>query len=138
MNFELAKSKVINYIGISKKTENEVISKLKLIGADEKVISDVISYLNEAGYINDKDYTDAYIRQCMRLLKYSIYEIRQKLLQKGIKRDIIETSLENIDANNYENNVMSKIIKSKIKSMDEQKINQYLYRRGFKNYSYEE
>ncbi|MCX8073974.1 MAG: RecX family transcriptional regulator [Clostridia bacterium] len=138
MDFEVAKSKIINYIGISKKTEYEVRNKLKLMNVGQNEVLKIISYLKQAGYINDKDYTDAYMRQCMRLLKFSVYEIKQKLLQKGIKKDIIETALQNIDIQSYEDELVEKIKRSKLKVMDEKKLCQYLYRRGLKNCIYEE
>ena len=86
MSFELAKEKAIRYIVIAKKTECEVRKKLEKSGFEEDIIDEVIKYLQKLDYINDTEYVDAYIRQCMRLLNYSIYEIKNKLLQKGIKK----------------------------------------------------
>ena len=90
MEFEEAKQKAIKYIGISKKTEYEIKQKLIRLGYNQDIIDMVISYLLNIGYVNDYDYVEAYLRQNERFLKYSIFEIEQKLLQKGIKKDIIE------------------------------------------------
>lgn len=133
MNFEVAKDKAINYIGISKKTSHEVFLKLKNAGCEDEICNRVIKYLEELGYIDDKDYVDAYIRQNMRLLKYSVYEIKQKLLQKGINKDIISAKLEKLVNSTYEKNVVDKLMNSKLKSQDRIKSKQYLYRRGFNN-----
>lgn len=132
MEFEIAKEKAIKYIGISKKTEYEVYTKLRKIGYDENTSKDVIEYVKNLGYIDDYDYVDAYIRQCMRLLNYSIYEIKNKLLQKGIKKDIIEEKLEFLYNENYESKVLSKLLSGKLKDIEKLKKKQYLYRRGFK------
>ena len=102
MNFELAKEKAIKYIAISKKTKYEVRVKLQKLGAQESVIEEVIEYLSNLNYLNDDEYVDAYIRQCMRLLNYSIYEIKNKLLQKGIDKYIIEEKLYKLEDTNYE------------------------------------
>ncbi len=130
MDFEIAKEKATKYIGISKKTSYEVKNKLKTIGCDNDICSRVIEYLTDLNYINDNEYVDAYIRQNMRLLKYSIYEIKQKLLQKGIDKDIIEVSLQKLRDLNYEKSIIDKISS---KYSDEKKLKQYLYRRGFSN-----
>lgn len=127
-----AKEKAIKYIGISKKTSYEVSKKLKTLGVEEETIHKVIEYLEELGYIDDVDYVEAYVRQNIKMLKYSIYELKQKLLQKGIKASIIETYFESDLPNNYENQVANKLICSKLKDYDEQKRREYLYRRGFK------
>lgn len=132
MDYITAKEKAIKYIGISKKTAFEVSKKLKTLGADIDIIDKVIEYLEELGYIDDVDYTESYIRQNIKMQKYSIYELKQKLLQKGIKASIIESSFESNLANEYENLVVNKLINSKLKDYDEQKRKEYLYRRGFK------
>ena len=138
MDYELAKNKAIKYIGIAKKTEHEVRTKLMTQSFDETTIDKVISYLNELEYIDDINYVDAYMRQCMRLQKYSIYEIKQKLLQKGIKKDIIETALFKLEDINYEEDVVEKLISTKSKLLDDVKLKQYLYKRGFRKFNFEE
>lgn len=132
MEFEIAKEKAIAYLVRARKTESEVRLKLKKIGCTEDLIDEVIDYIVNLGYINDNDYVDAYIRQCMRLCNYSIYEIKNKLLQKGIKKDIIEQKLQILGESDYEQNLVIKLLNGKLKNMDEIKQKQYLYRRGFR------
>ncbi|MNV72721.1 Regulatory protein RecX [compost metagenome] len=74
----------------------------------------------------------------MRLLKYSVYEIKQKLLQKGIQKDIIELKIYKLADFNYDNLVIEKIKLSKGKILDDIKLKQYLYKRGFKTIGFEE
>lgn len=136
MDFETAKIKAIKYIGISKKTEMEVKNKLTSLKCEEEVIEKVIKYIFDLGYINDLEYTDAYIRQNMRLLKLSIYEIKQKLLQKGIKKYIIEEKIMPLYDTDYEKNVIEKLYSSKFKNMEELKIKKYLYSKGFEKQEY--
>lgn len=132
MSFEVAKNKAIKYVGISRKTEQEVYRKLKTQGFDENIIMEVIEYLKELGYINDDDYVDAYIRQCMRLLDYSTYEIRQKLLQKGINKYIIDDKVGTLEESDYNDLLLNKLLNGKCKNMDDLKKKQYLFRRGLK------
>ncbi len=134
MDFEVAKEKAIRYIGISRKTEYEVFQKLKKLKFDDEIINKVIEYIKNLNYLNDHEYVDAYIRQCMRLQNYSIYEIKNKLLQKGIKKDIIDEKIEVLYENDYEKNVVEKLLKGKLKNTDDEKRKAYLYRRGFKTF----
>ena len=131
MNYIFAKEKAIKYIGISKKTEFEVSKKLKSLGVDSLTISKVIEYLNELGYLDDVDYVRAYVRQNVKLLKYSKYELKQKLLQKGVKTSIIDSEFENNLPQSYEFNVVDKLLTGKLKDYDYIKKKEYLYRRGF-------
>lgn len=131
MDFFVAKEKAIKYILMAKKTEFEVKNRLKKYGCSEDIIEEVIEYLIKIKYLDDSDYMDAYLRQSMSLLNYSLYEIKQKMLQKGIKKCIIEEKLEEFQNNGYEKKVIDKLLKGKCKSMECLKQKQYLYRRGF-------
>ena len=63
---------------------------------------------------------------------YSIYEITNKLLQKGIKASIIDEEIDFLKETGYEERVIEKLINGKLKSYDEVKQKNYLYRRGFR------
>jgi len=127
-----ARDKAIRYIGISKKTEYEIKKKLKGLKVTSSVIDEEIEYLKELGFIDDTNYAKSYIRQCEKLLNYSVYEITNKLLQKGIKASIIEQEIDVLKETEYESKVVEKLIHGKLKSYDEMKQKNYLYRRGFR------
>ncbi len=132
MEFENAKQKAIKFIGISKKTEYEVKQKLYRLGYNQEIVDMVISYLLNIGYIDDVDYVKSYIKQNERFMKYSIFEITQKLLQKGIKKDIIENEITILEDSDYDKKIFEKLMLTKCKEMDPLKQKQYLYRRGLK------
>ena len=127
-----ARDKAIRYIGISKKTEYEVVKKLKGLKVASSVIEQEIEYLKELGFIDDVDYVKSYIKQCEKMLNYSVYEITNKLLQKGIKAGIIEQEIQVLKETDYEDKVIDRLMHGKLKSYDEMKQKNYLYRRGFR------
>ncbi len=131
MNFEQAKEKAVKYLVLTLRTENEVRNKLKKLNVEEDIIEQVIEYLKGINYINDSNYIEAYIRQCIKIPKYSKYEIKMKLLQKGINKNLLEEKLEEHDMQEYEKKIVEKLKSSKLKDMDEIKQKAYLYRRGF-------
>ena len=116
MDFENAKQKAIKFIGISKKTEYEVKQKLLILGYNQEIV----------------DIVKSYIKQNERFMKYSIFEITQKLLQKGIKKDIIENEITILEDLEYDNKVYEKLMLTKCKDMEPLRLKQYLYRRGLK------
>ena len=128
----IAREKAIKYIGVSKKTEYEVRQKLKRLQVTSSVIDEEIEYLKELGYIDDRDYAKSFVKQCYKMMQYSIYEIKNKLLQKGVNASIIEEELELLIDSDYELNIVEKLKNGKLKSYDEEKSKAYLYRRGFK------
>lgn len=134
MDFEVAKEKAFRYIALSKKTAFEVRKKLQKSNFEEDIIDKVISYMQDLKYIDDVEYVDAYIRQCMRLQNYSIFEIKNKLMQKGINKNLLEEKLQNLADTDYEEKLVKKLLSSKLKQMEPLKKKQYLYRRGFKSF----
>ena len=132
MELEIAKQKAIAYLVKSKKTSSDVTLKLKKLNFSDEIIEEVVSYFTELGYINDNEYVDAYMRQCMRLQNYSLFEIKNKLLQKGIKKDIIENEITILEDLEYDNKVYEKLMLTKCKDMEPLRLKQYLYRRGLK------
>ena len=72
-----------------------------------------------------------WLEQCEKMQNYSIYEITNKLLQKGIKASIIDDEIDILKETEYEQRVIDKLINGKLKSYDEIKQKNYLYRRGF-------
>ena len=134
MAYENAKQKAIKYIGISKKTVYEVNQKLSGLGYNQDIIDEVISYLLNIGYLDDIDYTNSYIKQSIRMHKYSILEITQKLLQKGIKKDIIEEKIQSFKESGYDRELFQRLLETKCKNMEPLKRKQYMYRRGIREY----
>jgi len=131
MEFEEAKFKAIKFIGISKKTEHEVIIKLNKLLVSEKIVINVIKYCKDLSYINDNEYCKSFVKQNERTLKYSIKQIKQKLIFKGIDILVIDININKLYNNNYEANVIAKLMKSKFINMNVIDINRKLYNSGF-------
>lgn len=131
MNFDEAKEKAVRYLVLQLRTEEEVKNKLKKIDVQEDIIIEVTEYLKSIGYIDDVKYMEAYLRQCISIPKYSVYEIKMKLKQKGISKSLLSEKLEEFDSYNYEKALVNKLLNGKLKNMESLKQKAYLYRRGF-------
>lgn len=136
MDYETAKEKAVRYLVLALRTEEEVKNKLRKLNVEEDIIVQVTEYLKSIGYIDDEKYVEAYIRQCINIPKYSKYEIRMKLIQKGINKEILSEKLEELDNCDYENKLIDKLLKGKLKNMEPLKQKAYLYRRGFRTSNY--
>ena len=126
-----AKEKAVRYLVLQLRTEEEVKNKLKKIDVQEDIIIEVTEYLKSIGYIDDVKYIEAYLRQCISIPKYSVYEIKMKLKQKGISKSLLSEKLEEFDSYNYEKALVNKLLNGKLKNMESLKQKAYLYRRGF-------
>lgn len=131
--FDKEKTRVLRYILYKKRTEQEVRNKFSTT-IDENMLEDIIEYLKEAKYINDKEYIEKVVNNFIILKNLSIREIQYKLLAKGLKKnDIEEYIYENREElEDYETKSAANIIYKKSSSMEEEEIKQFLLKKGYK------
>ena len=131
--FDKGKTKVSKYILYKRRTENEVRTKFQNV-IDEQMLEDIIEYLKQAKYIDDKDYIDRLINNFKILKNMSQLELRYKLIAKGLSKDLIEDYMyENKEElTDYEINSASKIIIKKQRDLEKQEIITFLLKKGYK------
>lgn len=131
--FDKQKTKVFKYIMYKKRTEYEVRNKFKG-QIEEEMLDDIIEYLKEAKYLDDYEFIEKQVNEYMLLKTLSIKEIKYKLYAKGLDRKLIEEYVDkNYDKlNEYEKKCIEKIKMKKSATMEEQEIEQYLYKKGYR------
>lgn len=131
--FDKEKTKVLKYILYKKRTENEVRNKFSLT-IDENLLEDIIEYLKQAKYIDDKEYIRKTVNNFIALKNLSIRELKYKLLSKGLnKNDIEDYMYENREElETYETKSALNIIYKKANSMEQEEVKQYLLKKGYK------
>ena len=131
--FDREKTRVLRYILYKKRTEQEVRTKFVNI-IEENMLDDIIEYLKEANYINDKEYIRKTINNFIALKNLSIREIKYKLLTKGLNKiDIEDYIYENKEElEEYEIKSVSNIIYKKSTTMEKDEIKQFLLKKGYK------
>ena len=130
--FDKQKTKVMKFIVYKKRTEQEVRNKFEN-SIEENMLEDIIEYLKEAKYLNDKEYIEKTINNFKMLKNLSLKEVKYKLLAKGLNRsDIEDYFYENKEElNEYERQSARNIYYKKQKEMDYEEIKQYLLKKGY-------
>lgn len=131
--FDKEKTKVLKYVLYKKRSENEIRKKFER-EIEENLLEDIIAYLKEAKYIDDKEYIRKTINNFMALKNLSIREIEYKLYSKGVKKEDIEDYIyENKEElNQYEIKSAINITNKKVTSLEIEEIKQYLLKKGYK------
>lgn len=129
--FDENKTQVMKYILYKKRTESEVRNKF-CHTIEENILDDIIEYVKEAGYINDKEYIKKLVNEYMNLKSMSIREIKNKVYSKGIYADDIEDYLyENREMlEEYELKSAKKLVEKR-KGLEPEKLKAYLINKGF-------
>ena len=132
--FDKEKTKILKFILYKKRSENEV--RTKFSGTmDENLLEDIIEYLKQAKYIDDKEYIRKTVNNFIALKNLSIKELKYKLLSKGLNKNDVEDYIydNKEELEEYEIKSASNIIYKKSASMEQEEIKQYLLKKGYKS-----
>ena len=131
--FDKEKTRVLRYILYKKRSEYEVRKKFDKV-IEPELLEDIIEYLKEDKYINDKEYIERAINNFIILKNLSQREIQYKLIAKGLRKtDIEDYMYENKEMlEEYEIKSAENIIYKKSASMEDDEIRQFLLKKGYK------
>lgn len=131
--FDREKTRVLKYILYKKRSEQEICTKFEKT-IESQLFEDIIEYLKQAKYIDDKEFIRKTVNNFIILKNLSIREIKYKLMSKGLKKDDIEDYIyENKEElEEYEIKSASNIIYKKSSTMEDEEIKQYLIKKGYK------
>ena len=118
--FDKEKTKVMNYIMYKKRTEKEVKNKFQNTCAHD-LLCDIIDYVKEAGYLDDKDYIKKAINEFMAL---------KNLSQKELLEDYFYEHKEELKE--YEKKSAQNISIKKQTILQKEEIANYLVKKGYK------
>lgn len=137
-----AYQKGLDLVLFRKNTRWELLEKLKANGFSKEEAEQAAERLEEAGYLNDFQYAQSYVRQHQPDKYTTLGQIKQALLKKGISHVIIETVLSAYGPESEEeeveklkqfiNNKYYKLIQAgQIDYNKKISIQQALYRKGY-------
>ena len=95
---------------------SEIREKLRKWNNDEETSQNVIARLLEEKYIDEKRYSEFYVRDKFRFNKWGKQKIVWQLRMKQIPEEYINLALETINNEEY-NNMLSAILKEKARSL---------------------
>ncbi len=123
---EKLKTKILKYVMFKKRTEREVRQKFE--NEDSSLLEEAIEILKDLGYISDEDYIERFINESLSLKNLSIFELKYKMISKGIDKDLVETYVNNNIDNleEYELKSAKNIVLKKSRTMEFEDIKKYL------------
>lgn len=127
----LAKERALNIVSKNFQTESDVKNKLKKAGFDNDVCEETIAFLKSYNYLNDENYAKIYIDS--KKHKNGKNKLACDLMKKGVKRDIIDSLLADLESDKEEVfSLLKKFMSGKEKDLkNKTKAYRFLYSRGF-------
>ncbi|MFC4653198.1 recombination regulator RecX [Lactococcus nasutitermitis] len=138
-NFAQGKSLALYYISFKSRTAGEVRKYLVEHEIVAEQIEQILSNLTENGLVNDVAYAENYIQGKIAMASAGPFQIKQKLMIKGISGEIIADSLEKLYDETVQIEIATKLadktVKNKFTQLPlnqlKQKITQNLMNKGF-------
>lgn len=131
-----AKKRALHLLERMDRTEHQLREKLRASEYPEEVIEEAIEYVKSFHYIDDERYAETFTRY--KKEKMSRQQIKQKLMLKGVSREIISNAIE--DEYDVDETVhIRSILKKKHYAADVsdegefRRVYNYLLRRGFRS-----
>jgi len=117
----------------------EVRTKLERLGADESLSIEVIKFLKENRFLDDKRFVEAYVQGKVRIKKWGRQKIKAGLFQKRIDAKLIQEGIYAFISDEEYHLVMEFLIERKNRELSteknpqikKQKLMRFLLSRGF-------
>lgn len=134
-----AKNSALNYVSYKPRTMYQIQQKLQKAKYDQEVIDATLKFLEDFGYLDDYKFAKEFVEHSIKTKKSSILKIKNDLVAKGIKREIIDDVLLELQNSEAEIENALSLAKKRLKIMSQGKkkknqleyIGQYLFRKGF-------
>jgi regulatory protein len=132
-----AYSQAVQYLAIRMRSELEVRKHLQKKEVNEPIINEVIHKLNQYSFLNDLEFSHAYVRTQMNTTDKGTTLIQQELKEKGINGVMLENALLEYPFEIQLEKAISlanKFIKKNTKDSEKivkQKLEQMLVRKGY-------
>lgn len=117
----------------------EVRTKLERLGADESLSMEVIKYLKDSRFLDEKRFVEAYVQGKLRIKKWGRQKIKAALFQKRIDAKLIQEGIYAFISDEEYQLVMESLIERKNRELSseknlqikKQKLMRFLLSRGF-------
>ena len=126
-------------ISLRKRSVFEIKERLRKKKFEEDIIEEVLQELKNYKYLNDEEFTEAYINDRINFNPRGRFLIKKELSEKGIAEDIIERKIEELLSEEKEIESAKKMAEKKLMTTSNktdkikvnQKIRSYLQSKGY-------
>lgn len=109
--FSYGKNLALYFLSFKQRTKKEVADYLRKYEVDEVKSARILQVLEEEKWIDDRQYVESYLRQNVLSGDKGPALIHQKLVAKGISKNMIETELAGFDFSDLAKRVAEKLVR---------------------------
>jgi regulatory protein len=121
----------LRYLAARPRSKKEITDYLVKKGFEQEIIEGTLLNLEKQNYVNDADFAHMWIKNRLLLNARSPRMLRMELYKKGIEKSTIEDALKSFDEEDYQDSLKDLINKKRRQYPDDEKLMQYLVRKGY-------
>jgi len=103
--------KLMRYCAYQDRCSADIAQKIRLWGLGQEVLKDALEFLKEEGFIDDLRFAKSFVRGKFRSNKWGTAKIKEGLYAKQIPKVMIEEALLELEAENYEEQLLNILLK---------------------------
>ena len=103
--------KLMRYCAYQDRCSADIAQKIRLWGLGKEVLEDALDFLKKEGFIDDLRFAKSFVRGKFRSNKWGTAKIKEGLYAKQIPRVIIDEALLELEAENYEEQLLNILLK---------------------------
>ena len=126
----------LNLIAYRARAAGELSTKLRERGFAPEAIESAIARMTELGYLDDREFADRWVESRQTYRPRSVRMLKQELRQKGVDREIIETTMEEAEIDEFSD--ARALAEKRVASLQDlepairdRRLSGYLARRGY-------
>jgi regulatory protein len=101
----------MRYCAYQDRCSADIAQKTRLWGLGQEVLKDALEFLKEEGFIDDLRFAKSFVRGKFRSNKWGTAKIKEGLYAKQIPKVMIEEALLELEAENYEEQLLNILLK---------------------------
>ena len=140
LSYEQIFEKLIRYCDYQERCKSEIIRKSELLGlSDKDEINQLISDLEESGYLDEIRFARLYVNGKFQFKKWGVRRIERELEIKKVPKDVYKKFIDDLDKEQYEEQFVTLAekkwtqIKGKSFYDKKSKLFRYLYTKGYQS-----
>jgi len=126
------------YLANRDRSACETADHLKKKGLKEAVVQETLCHLKEKKYLDDRRFAEHWARTRAENRQFGRFRLRQELLGKGVSKELIEETLDNLFESVQEIDLARAVVEKKLPSMQDldadkrkRRLTGLLQRKGF-------
>lgn len=133
--FEKAKLVAYRFLSYRPRSKKEIENKLIEKKISRNTITNILDFLEENNYINDKNFSINWIKYRLENKPMGRAFLEYELRKKGVSRELISESLNKVFGEEFnENDIAIKVAQKKLISLRKNKADNHILKRRLFNY----